>query len=222
MSQIQSKWNQMEQRAIKLLGSGTPGTAVAQACGVSESRISQLMSMDDFKEEVNGLKFQNLQKHNDLDSMYDDMETQVAKSLKEMIPLIMRPGDLLKAAQVLNTMKRKGNSASEQVATQSTVVNLLMPISVVQKFTTNVNNQVIHANGQTLETIQGRSLLDAAKNKAESLSNQRKDYVIESEVSSSARPMQPQLPETISAASLQSKSIGTATVFKQAVSPDGN
>lgn len=187
-STIQSSRSQLEQKAIKLLGSGlSPGT-VATAIGVSESRISQLMSQDDFAAEVTQLRFENLQKHNELDSLYDSMEAKVAKNVEEMLPLITRPADLLKLMSTLNSMKRKGQSAPEQMTHQNTVVNLLMPVQITQKFTTNVNNQVIQAGDQTLQTIQGSSLLAAAKAKSQTaLSSKPNDYVLENNVSNSQR-----------------------------------
>lgn len=182
---IQSARSQTEQRAISLLGSGcSPGT-VATAIGVSESRISQLMADADFAKEVSDLRFQNLNKHNEHDSKLDEMEAMVIKNLKEVLPIMMRPMELLKAAQVLNGMKRRGQSAPEQLVQQNQVVTLVMPNIVVQKFTTNVNNQVIHAGGQTLETIQGSTLLAAAKAK-QGLHNEIREYTRESEINPTA------------------------------------
>lgn len=184
-TQIQSSRNQTEQRAIKLLGSGLGASVVATAIGVSESRISQLMSQSDFAAEVAELRFNNLQKHNEMDDKYDAMEKTLGENLKEMLPMIMRPMEILKALQVVNGMKRRGQSAPDQVTHQNTVVNLLMPNVVVQKFTTNVNNQVIHAGDQTLETIQGSVLLNAAKAKLNGLHTQIRDYTEVTEVGSS-------------------------------------
>lgn len=170
MTQIQSARSQKEQRAIKLLGGGQPPVVVAQAVGVTESMISQWMSDPAFANEVTELKFHSLQKFNEMDDKYDEMEKQLAKQLKEQLPMLMRPMEILKALSVVNAMKRRGQSAPEQVSHQSQVVNLLMPTVIIQKFTTNVNNQVIHAGDQTLETIQGSVLLNAAKAKQAEMS----------------------------------------------------
>jgi SOS response regulatory protein OraA/RecX len=167
MSELQTARSQTEKRAIELLGSGLSASVVATAVGVSESRISQLMSDKSFAEEVATLRFQNLQKHNEMDNAYDRMEKKVAGQLEDMLPLMMRPMELLKAASVINSMKRRGSSSPDQMVSQNQVVQLLMPTVITQKFTTNVNNQVIHAGNQTLETIQGTQLLAAAKAKAQ-------------------------------------------------------
>jgi plasmid maintenance system antidote protein VapI len=183
-TQIQTARSTTEKRAIELLGSGLSAATVATAIGVSESRISQLMAQKDFADEVATIRFQNLQKHNEMDNAYDRMEKKVATQLEEMLPLMTRPMELLKAASVINGMKRRGSSAPEQMVNQNQVVQLLMPTVITQKFTTNVNNQVIHAGNQTLETIQGSQLLAAAKAKSQvvnehgaGLHNQSTDYV---------------------------------------------
>lgn len=170
MSQIQSSRSQKEQRAIKLLGGGQPAVVVAQAVGVTESRVSQWMADASFAAEVTELKFHSLQKFNEMDDQYDSMEKKLGKQLEEQLPMLMRPMEILKALAVVNAMKRRGQSAPEQITTQSQVVNLLMPNVIIQKFTTNVNNQVIHAGGQTLETIQGSTLLANAKAKQAEMS----------------------------------------------------
>jgi hypothetical protein len=174
-----------------LLGGGQPAVVVAQAVGVTESMVSQWMSDASFAAEVTELKFHNLQKFNEMDDKYDGMEKKLATQLEEVIPLLMRPMEIAKVLQTVNNMKRRGQSAPEHVTAQSTVVNLLMPKVIVQQFTTNVNNQVIHAGGQTLETIQGSVLLNAAKAKQAEMSklglglhNELKNYTANTEVTS--------------------------------------
>lgn len=223
-STIQTSRSQTEQKAIKLLGGGySPGT-VATAVGVSESRISQLLSDPSFAAEVSELRFQNLNKHNELDAEYDAMEKQAAKQLKEMLPLIMRPGDLLKATAMLNNMKRRGQSAPEQMVQQNQVVNLLMPVMITQKFTTNVNNQVISAGNQTLETIQGSVLLNAAKAKSqllEGLHNEQRTYTQTTEVGSSVGERKESPPAITNSESNgrpeQATRNGSAAIYESAV-----
>jgi hypothetical protein len=152
-----------EERALKLLGSGCGPEVVATAVGVSVSRISQLLSEPEFAAAVSELRFQNLQKHNEMDSKYDTMEKKLVDQLEDLLPLMMRPMEILKAIQVINGAKRRGQSAPESITHQNTVVNLVMPTTLIQKFTTNINNQVINAGNQTLETMQSSQMLVASK-----------------------------------------------------------
>lgn len=212
---IQSSRSKTEQRIITLLGSGLSASVVANAVGVSESRISQLMSDKEFADEVSTLKFQSLQKHNEMDDMYDKMEKTVANRLDEMLPMITRPSELLKSAQILNQMKRRGMSSPDQMVSQTQVVQLLMPVAITQKFTTNINNQVIHAGEQTLQTIQGSTLLAAAKTKTEALSQQAPQYVAIKELNHEQSNSPNQTPNSGSAQ--QTASTGTAQIYKQPV-----
>lgn len=167
MNTIENKvaWNSTEERAIKLLGNGLGPEQVATAVGVTPARISQLLADQNFAQEVANLRFQNLQKHNEIDSTYDDLEAKLLNNLKDVLPLMMRPMEILKAIQVLNAAKRRGQSAPEQIVHQNTVVNLLMPTQIIQKFSMNSNNQITNVGSQTLETMQSTTLLASAKAK---------------------------------------------------------
>lgn len=186
VGKVQTARSQSAQRALKLLGSGCGASVVATACGISESAVSQMLADTEFAKEVSELRFHNLNKHNEHDNILDEMEVTLAASLKEQLPLLMRPADILRALQVVNNMKRRGQSAPEQLLQQNQVVQLLMPVVITQKFTTNVNNQVIIAGNQTLETIQGSVLLNAAKAKQAGLHNEPPTYTRTSELSSSS------------------------------------
>lgn len=154
-----------EDRALALLGSGVQPEAVAAALGVSPSRISQLLSNEAFAAQVAELRFNNLQKHNARDNKYDILEDKLLDKLERSIPLLLRPGEILKAIQTINGAKRRGQSAPEQIHNQQTIVNVVLPTQIIQKFTTNVDNQVIKIGDEDLQTIQSGSLLAQRENK---------------------------------------------------------
>lgn len=152
-----------EDRALTLLGQGLSVDVVSSAIGVSPSRISQLLSDPVFSARVAELRFAALIKHNDRDDAYDKMEDDLQKRLKDLIPFMMKPMEVLKAIQVINSAKRRGTSSPEQISGQQTVVQLLMPSVVINQFMapkleTNVNNQIISVDGQDLTAVQSMSL----------------------------------------------------------------
>lgn len=149
----------VEERALTLLGQGISSESVAAALGVSASRISQLLSNEEFSGQVCALRYENLQKHNVRDTTYDTLEDTLLDRLQKSIPLMFRPLDILKAIQIINGAKRRGQSAPEQIINQQNIVNLILPTQITQKFTTNVNNQVISAGDQNLLTMQAGTLL---------------------------------------------------------------
>jgi hypothetical protein len=155
-----------ESRALSLLGQGLSPEVVAAAVGVTASRISQLISDPEFASKVADLRFKNLSKHNERDNAYDSLEDQLLEKLKDCLPFMMRPMEILKSIQVINAAKRRGSSAPEAITNQQTVVQLVMPTQILQHFTTNINNQVVRAGEQDLITVQSgnmRSLMEAAK-----------------------------------------------------------
>ena len=159
-----------EERAIELLGSGISPEQTASAIGVSVSRISQLLSKEEFATQVAALRFKSLQRHNVRDNKYDDVEDQLLKRLENVIPMMIKPMEICRALATVNGAKRRGSSAPESVTNQTTVVQLSMPTKVVQRFSLNSSNQVINVNsneaaakGQDLVTMQSAKLLDILK-----------------------------------------------------------
>jgi hypothetical protein len=62
-----------ETRALALLGQGIEPGIVANSLGVDPSRISQLLSDENFAAQVAELRFENLAKHSMRDNKYDNM-----------------------------------------------------------------------------------------------------------------------------------------------------
>jgi hypothetical protein len=131
-----------EGRALELLGSGVQTDAVASALGVNPSRISQLLSNTEFAEKVAALRYQNLQKHNERDNKYDRVEDALIVKLEKSLPFMYKPPEILRAIQVINGAKRRGQNAPTQSSTHQNIVNLVLPVQVIKQFSTNVNNQV--------------------------------------------------------------------------------
>lgn len=156
-----------EDRALSLLGSGVGAEAVANALGVSPSRISQLLANKEFADQVATLRYENLQQHNSRDAAYDNLEDKLLVKLKNAIPLMFKPADISKALQAVNMAKRRGQSAPDQVTNQQNIVNLILPTQITQKFTTNINNQVVKAGHQDLVTMQSGNLLSLTENNRE-------------------------------------------------------
>jgi hypothetical protein len=155
--------NNTEERALKLLGSGVGPEQTAAALGITPARISQLLSTESFVAKVAELRFQSLSKHNDRDDEYDSIEDKLIDKLKDCIDFMTNPMQILKCIQVINSAKRRGVSTPEQITNQQTVINLTIPSILVQKFTTNINNQVIQTGEQKLVTIQSGTLVDKLK-----------------------------------------------------------
>lgn len=159
----------LDTRALKLLGSGLTAVVVASAVGTNESYISQLVSVPEFAAEVAKLRSINTQKYIDLDGKYDSVEEKLVKKLEDLLPLMMRPMEILRAIQVINGAKRKtntvlGEGGNNNIGAQ--VVQLTLPSVIVQKFTVNISNQVVTAGSQTLVTANSVLLQQMASPRA--------------------------------------------------------
>ena len=157
----------IEDRALQLLGSGIAAEATANALGVTPARISQLLSEQHFSDRVATLRYENLQKHNTRDSAYDSLEDTLLDKLEASIPFMLKPGEILKALQVANSAKRRGQSAPDQTINQQNIVNLVLPEIIAQRFTVNIDNQVTRAGDQELHTMPASSLLKTVEKQEE-------------------------------------------------------
>ena len=164
-----------ESRALALLGQGINPEMTASAVGLSVSRISQLLSDPEFAAKVAEARYKNLIKHNERDNMYDQMETVLAQKFQDLIPFMMKPMEILKGLREINALKRRGSSAPDSITQQQEVINLVMPVQIINQFRVNATNQVIQAGEQALITIQSGSLdaLVSAQNAANSPNSQK-------------------------------------------------
>lgn len=154
-----------EERALKLLGDGFPAEVVASSIGVSPSRISQLLSDPIFAEKVSARRFSSLAKHSDRDDKYDRIEDTLIERFEKVLPLMYKPMEVLKAVTEINKIKRKGVSNPAAITNQQETISLVLPTTLVQQFTVNINNQVIKVGDKDLVTIQSGSMNDLLENK---------------------------------------------------------
>lgn len=153
-----------EERILNLLGAGIIPEQVASAVGVSPSYISQLLSTDEFSAAVSELRYKSLQKHNERDSNLDSLEDKILEKMHQTLPLVMRPMELTRMLQVVNAAKRRGTSTPDSVLQKQEVVTLSLPPVIINKFTTNIQNQVVQTGNQELVTMQSGTLLEKLKN----------------------------------------------------------
>lgn len=141
-------------RALELLGAGVSPQQVSLALGVDPSLISQFLADESFANQVAELRYKALLKHNDRDSAYDGLEDALIKKLKDLIPFMHKPFEIIRALTAVNSAKRRGSSAPEAITAQQTVIQLNLPVQIIQHFQKNSSNQVVSAGTQDLVTVQ--------------------------------------------------------------------
>lgn len=164
-----SQTSTIEDKALVMLGSGAPVGVVASALGVTESRISQMMSVEEFASAVADLKYKNLTKQTHLDDQYTDLENDLLVKFRKAMPLMTNPRDIASALSIINNTKRRGAQIMDPASQQTRVVNLTIPIAIAQKFIVNVNNQVVEVQD---ESGSAQSLITAASSSLDRISEE--------------------------------------------------
>lgn len=142
----------IDSRVLDLLSQGASAAQTAAALGLSESRVSQLLSDERFANQLATNRFEALAKHNERDSKWDKIEDQLLNQLERTVPMIMQPEKIARVLQIVNQAKRRGASSVEHIHQQQTVIQLHLPTKIVNRFQVNGQNQVTQ-----LETEDGKS-----------------------------------------------------------------
>lgn len=138
-----AKLTPTQRQMLELLGKGYPASATAQALGVTESYVSQMVALPWFAEEVQRLRFHNLQKQTKLDEKYDDFEDELLDRLKKMSKLLVKPLEINRVLQTINSAKRRGVQAPDQATLAQRAVQINLPATIINTFITNSANQVV-------------------------------------------------------------------------------
>jgi hypothetical protein len=184
--QVATTLNSTDQRALELLGAGVSTAQTALAIGVSESRIAQLLSDDDFSGRLAERRFASLAKHNARDEEYDQIEDQLIKQLKTVLPLVIQPEKIARLLQVVNQAKRRGASSPDNIVQKQTVIKLQLPVQIINKFSTNSSNQVVTVHDgvqeQSMVTVQSGQMKKLAAVHKEQEDAIRSEHVREARV----------------------------------------
>lgn len=162
-----AEYEGIQGRICKLLGQGIEGHRVASALGVDPSYVSQLLADDAFKERVQELRLANLTEATTRDKRYDGIEDKLLGHIEHDIdknPFAFKTtGDKVRALSIVNNLKRRGANADSNIATiNQTVVQLVLPTQLMQRYVKDVNNQIVQAGDKNLLTMQSGSMSDFA------------------------------------------------------------
>jgi hypothetical protein len=152
------------ERALTFLGEGHSLEVTAAACGVSVSRISQLLADENFAAKVATLRYQALVKQSKRTDVYEELEDTLLEKLKASLCMIFDPMKLARLLQVISVAKPKNTFIPSDLPSAQQTVALTIPSLVINRFTTNTFNQVIEIHAaekqetQTLLTIQSKTL----------------------------------------------------------------
>jgi len=143
----------MREQLLKLLGdSNLAPVQAAQATGLSEGYVSQLMQEEEFAAEVVARRSARLVKYTEHDGRIDSLEEKTLARLNEMVPF-MKPMEALRAFDTFNSAKRR-SAAVSNTAAPTTIVTLELPEAAHVHFKlSHGTNEVIEVAGRSLVTL---------------------------------------------------------------------
>jgi hypothetical protein len=157
-SQPATTYTGMQGKILEMLGNGLSPEVASSALGVSPGYISQLVSTEEFARQVAELRFANLQAATTRDRRYDSLEDKLADKLEDLLPMMFKPMEIIRALATINSLKRRGASAPENTVINQTIVQLTLPVALTSRFVTDSANQVVAAGDQDLITIKSTQL----------------------------------------------------------------
>lgn len=150
-----------ELRMLNLLGNGISQELTASTCGVTPAYISQLMAKEGFASLVNKLRYEKLEAESNIDDRYNRMEATLQDKMEKVLPMLIKPRDILDFSTRINQMKRRNTATAPSSANSSAtvVVNLQLPAAIMNKLVIDAEtNKVIEANGQELLTLPSNNM----------------------------------------------------------------
>jgi hypothetical protein len=96
------------ERVANMVAMGVSNFQVAEAMGLSEGRISQILGEDDFKVILAERYMQDQKRNSELNGGWDELEQTALGVLKKNMKYNMNPEFALRAAAVANKAQRRG------------------------------------------------------------------------------------------------------------------
>ncbi len=117
----------LQDRIKSMLGQGLSGSVVASAVGCDPSYISQLMEVEEFKNEVLTARAGKAEHSVARDEKWDKVEDMALDKALQMLPLVSRPGDLIRIGQMANAAKRRATEFANASESAAPTVQLTLP-----------------------------------------------------------------------------------------------
>ena len=142
----------MKDRIQKLLGSGLSPALVSSVVGCDPSFISQLLSEPDFALSVAEMRVRDIEVLRARDTKYDSLEDAFLERLENLLPMMLKPRDVLSALQVINAAKRRASEfiTPQTPTTVNNIVLLQLPTKTVSSFELNTKNEIISIDSNAL------------------------------------------------------------------------
>ncbi len=150
----------VREKIIGYLAAGVSQTLAAEAAGVSDSYVSQLLEQEGVREEIASKKSVKLEGHIEID---DSIELAEKLALKQMVRRLQNPLTTLKEATaafaVANSARKKADlGANGNNAGSVDHVVFVLPKAAKIMIQVNSDNQIIEVDGRTTAPLPSKVL----------------------------------------------------------------
>lgn len=148
------------EKIIEMLGHGVSQTVVAQAVGVSDGYVSQLLEIEEVREAVAEKKSGKLAAHIETDGSIEDSERKALRLISKKLdnPLVSL-SDATKTFAVLNAARKKSEiGATGNNAGAVDMVTFVLPKAAKIMIQINTDNQIVEVDGKTTAPLPSKAL----------------------------------------------------------------
>lgn len=146
-------------KIINYLGAGVSQTVAAEAAGVSDSYVSQLLMEPGVLQEIALLKAGKLEAAVEADATVEQGEKLALERTIKLIPFIKNAREAVSVYGTLNAAKRKAQEDRNQDGVgNSQSVTLIFPKAAKINIQVNSDNQIIDVDGTTTAPLPSKAL----------------------------------------------------------------
>lgn len=158
-------------KIISYLGQGIQQSLVADAVGVTEGYVSQLLREPGVREEVAAKKAGTLEKDLAKDTLIEDVEMKALEQVKAKLTFA-KLGEAANVFKIMNAARKKTVELPENDSAGIQLVTITMPKAGMVAIQLNTQNQVIEVAGRSMAPLPSRALPMLA-NEVKERSNQK-------------------------------------------------
>lgn len=159
-------------KIARMVAYDVPHTQIAAACGISESRVSQLLETDEFKEVLQILMAERFEQNKSINDGWDAIEATALNSILEKLQWMSDPDFALKAAMMANRAQRRGQFNNRPLDGRDGVRAVVhLKAQFIEKMQQNTVN-VANGNGNTENPV-----LQLQKRNGATAEQKREDFL---------------------------------------------
>lgn len=155
----------MKENILQLLASGLRPADVARELGISEGYISQLLKDKEFASALHQMQLARASALIEHDKKLDSLESTLANKAEELAPFLTTPGQVFKALQIVNGLKRRAPAAVDSNSEAAAIVQISLPPQLFKTFNITLDslNNIQAVDGREMKTLEVHDVVRLAE-----------------------------------------------------------